>query len=749
MHRIAHRLPFTCVLFVVLSSASTPFACATSAATTTTLTVSSGGSAVTTVTSGSAVTLTAAVTSNSAKVTVGQVNFCDASVTYCTDIHLLGTAQLTSAGTGVLKFLPPPGSHSYKAVFAGTKTMATSTSATSALTVTGPGPSVTSVTSTGQAGNRTLSATVGGNSTTSPTGTVSILNTSANNTVIATGTLVGGGGSGFIQTGIFISNLFGPAVTGDFNGDGSLDAAGIVDSGSGSDILATVMLGDGNGNFTAAAGTNLGSQVPLFVAEGDFNSDGILDLAVGGQSTVTILLGNGDGTFKQGQTLALSANLSSLVAADFNGDGIPDLAFLSPSLSHVLVYFGNGDGTFTASTLAPASTDSKTVAMVGGDFNGDGIPDLAVSGDAVEVFLGNGDGTFTAATTIPQVGGVIAACDFNGDGNLDLTASNAPASFAILLGDGHGNFTTASDVAIGGALGAEFIEGPTYVACGDFNGDGKTDLIMNEPLGQGGTTAVAYGNGDGTFGAFTPISGMASVVTVGDFNADGLTDLVTQDASYMTAAQTSSVTFNGVSVTPGSGSQQVVASYPGDSNYRSSTSRAISLQAAQGTPTVSVTASAASITQGWSVVLTATVSGGGIVPTGSVIFYDGSGVLGTVKLNSAGIATYSYKLPCIGDELNHSIVWGRHELRRSHVSRPGCDCDRTWLHGFYCDCKTRFDQRRSGTDIDGFHYRKRSGRRRNSLWFGEPRHGLVFHLATAFQWYSLVYPSSGNPKQRR
>ena len=127
MHRIAHRLPFTCVLFVVLSSASTPFACATSAVTTTTLTVSSGGSAVTTVTSGSGVTLTAAVTSNSAKVTVGQVNFCDASVTYCTDIHLLGTAQLTSAGTAVLKLAPWVGSHSYKAVFLGTKTVATRT----------------------------------------------------------------------------------------------------------------------------------------------------------------------------------------------------------------------------------------------------------------------------------------------------------------------------------------------------------------------------------------------------------------------------------------------------------------------------------------------------------------------------------------------------------------------------------------------------------------------------------------------
>jgi hypothetical protein len=648
VNRHLHRLTLSCVVLFALFSASIPFACATSAATATTLTVSSGGSAVTTVSSGSVVTLIAAVTSNSAKVTVGQVNFCDASVTYCTDIHLLGTAQLTSAGAAVLKFVPSPGSHSYKAVFAGTKTMATSASTTSALSVTGPGPSVTSLTSTGQTGNWTLSATVGGNGTTSPTGSVSILNASANNTVIATGALTGGGGGGFIRMGE-LSGLFAeqPAVIGDFNGDGFLDVAGIVGSPSG--VFATVMLGDGTGNFAAATGTDLGSQVGSVVAEGDFNGDGILDLAVGGQSTVTILQGNGDGTFKQGQTLTLSANISSLVAADFNGDGIPDLAFLSSSLSRVLVYFGNGDGTFTASTLAPPSTASNTSAMVEGDLNGDGIADIAVSGETLEVFLGNGDGTFASAITSTQSGGFITACDFNGDGNLDLAVANAPASVAILLGDGHGDFSTATDVEIGGSLGAEFVDAPTYIDCGDFNGDGKTDMIINDPIGQGSTSAVAYGNGDGTFGGFSVFTnGIASIVTAGDFNSDGLSDLVTQGFPFMSVAQASGVTFNAISVTPGSGSQEVVASYPGDSNYRSGASQAVSLQAAQGTPTVSVTASAASVTQGVSIVLTATVSGSGVVPTGSIIFYDGSGVLGTVKLNNTGIATYSASTLALG-----------------------------------------------------------------------------------------------------
>ncbi|MGA7244546.1 MAG: FG-GAP-like repeat-containing protein, partial [Terracidiphilus sp.] len=512
-----------------------------------------------------------------------------------------------------------------------------------ALTVTGLFPSVTGFTSSGQPGNWTLTATVGGNATVAPTGTVSFLNANADNTVISTGTLGNGSGTpgaaGFIRMGYFSNLLIGPAVIGDFNGDGRLDIAGIVNSYS--DNFATVMLGDETGNFTAAAGTNLGSQDAAVVAEGDFNGDGVLDLAVGGQGTVTILLGNGDGTFKQGQTLAMAANVSSMVAADLNGDGIVDLALLSPSLSRVLVYVGNGDGTFTASTLAPPSTGSNAFAVVAGDFNGDGIPDLAVSGATLEVFLGNGDGTFASTITNPQSGGFMIACDFNGDGKLDLAVANAPASVAILLDDGHGNFSTATDVEIGGALGAEFIDSPTYIACGDFNGNGKTDLIINDPIGMGTTSAVAYGNGDGTFGMFTPISGMASVVAVGDFNSDGPTDLVTEEAPFMSVTQTATVTSSGIAVTPGTGSQLAVASYSGDSNYKPGSSIANSLQAAQAMPTAKVTASATSIVQGQPVVLTATVTSSGLTPTGTVTFYDGSALLAAATLNSGGIATYS------------------------------------------------------------------------------------------------------------
>ena len=85
------------------------------------------------------VTLTATVQAGATALTLGEMNFCDTAANTCTDIHLLGTAQLTSAGTAVLRFRPGPGSHSYKAVFLGTLAGAASSSAAVGLTV-GPRP---------------------------------------------------------------------------------------------------------------------------------------------------------------------------------------------------------------------------------------------------------------------------------------------------------------------------------------------------------------------------------------------------------------------------------------------------------------------------------------------------------------------------------------------------------------------------------------------------------------------------------
>ena len=134
--------------------------------TSTVLSVSSQSSAATTVSQGSVATLTASVTAGSSQLTRGQVNFCDASTPYCIDVHLLGSAQLADAGTAVLRFIPGLGNHSYKAVFAGTTTYASSASATQTLSVTGTGIysslSTIQVANGAEGGTYDLSATVAG-----------------------------------------------------------------------------------------------------------------------------------------------------------------------------------------------------------------------------------------------------------------------------------------------------------------------------------------------------------------------------------------------------------------------------------------------------------------------------------------------------------------------------------------------------------------------------------------------------------
>jgi len=240
-------------LLIVLCAAAPP---AWAAAATTTLAVTSAGSAVTTVASKTVVTLTATVKAGSTAVKPGQVNFCDAKAKLCTDIHLLGTAQLTSAGTASMKFRPGIGSHSYKAVFLGTKTNAASTSSTSALTVTGTVayPTTTAITQEGSpTSGYTLTATVsGGLSPVAPTGTVSFLDTSNGNAVLGTAALEAATvGLDWLNSQNLSFNIpltaEGGAV-GDFNGDGILDLA-MVNGGS----AVTLLLGKGDGTFTAKA----------------------------------------------------------------------------------------------------------------------------------------------------------------------------------------------------------------------------------------------------------------------------------------------------------------------------------------------------------------------------------------------------------------------------------------------------------------------------------------------------------------
>ncbi len=333
-------------------------------------------------------------------------------------------------------------------------------------------------------------------------------------------------------------------AVGDFNRDGWLDLAACDFY---SDAV-TILLGNGDGSFRAAQ-AYFGGAVAMAV--GDFNGDGLLDLAVDGVSTVTIFLSKGDGTFQAASTFATGGGVGALAVADFNGDGKLDIATANfrtsldrfhPGIieSDVRIFLGNGDGTFQAAGSFPAGIGPISLAV--GDFNGDGVPDLAVAdrgyqtpGNTVSILLGNGDGTFRDPQiyTVGTYPRSVVVGDINGDGHLDVVVANSGSNtVTVLLGNGDGSLGAALSYAVGSS--------PQSVAVGDFNGDGFLDLaVANQGTARDysdSDLSILLGNGDGTFQSperyligFAPSS-----VAVGDFDKDGHLDVVVDNSSSTT-----------------------------------------------------------------------------------------------------------------------------------------------------------------------------------------------------------------------
>ena len=575
------------------------------ATSTTTLAATSGGSPVTSLSSGSMVTLTATVASGTNTITSGTVNFCDATATHCTDVHRLGTAQLNSAGTASIKFWPSVGSHSYKAIFVGTSSNLTSSSSTAQLTVTGGYPTFTSITgSSGSPGNYTLTATVTGilNNSVAPTGTVSILDTGNANAVMGTGSL----SSASTALNFSIVSTPGTGINpgdiavGDLNGDGRLDMA-VPNCNDGT---VTILLGNGDGTFTAASGSpiSMGSSESCFVAVGDFSGNGISDLAVANEvgNTITILQGKGDGTFSASSQgpISVGKSPSFIAVGDFNDDGNLDLGVANNSDGTMTVLLGSGNGSFSVATGSPVTVGSDPTSIALGDFNGDGKLDLAVANElnnTVTILLSNGDGTFTPANGSPVTAGnyptTIAVADFDGDGNLDLAiADDNASSVTIMMGNGDGTFKPPA------TINAPIV--PYAVAVGDFNGDGIPDLAISSHSSFN-TVATLLGKGDGTFSSYNIsflIDDASSYwVATGDFNGDGISDLAVLNQGWnintweadngtitilqTSAGETATATINGIAPL-GFGFHNVEASYGGDGTSAASTSTTVPLETA-------------------------------------------------------------------------------------------------------------------------------------------------------------------------
>jgi hypothetical protein len=276
----------------------------------------------------------------------------------------------------------------------------------------------------------------------------------------------------------FPSPYTGPLTVGDFNHSGHVGLAVAEFQNE----AAVIFLGNGNGSFAPSSATFANSPgMPLSAIQAaDFNADGNLDLVlINSLSGVSLVdLGYGKGAFNAAGNLYPGGTGSGVAVGDFNGDGKLDIAVSGGG--SVSIWLGNGDGTFTQANGSPVSAGYGLTAIVAGDFNGDGKLDLAVtdeSGNAVEVLLGNGNGTFRAPTTIPvRLPWAIVVGDFNNDGKLDLATADGDGTVALLLGNGDGSFTQASNSPY--AVG----KGASAIAAADFNGDGKLDLAVADEL---------------------------------------------------------------------------------------------------------------------------------------------------------------------------------------------------------------------------------------------------------------------------
>ncbi|HXA00153.1 MAG TPA: FG-GAP-like repeat-containing protein [Candidatus Dormibacteraeota bacterium] len=323
-----------------------------------------------------------------------------------------------------------------------------------------------------------------------------------------------------------------PLAEGDFNNDGKLDLVGAVGG------VVYVLLGNGDGTFQAARGSNGPSGLTITsINVVDVNGDGKLDLIVTGPKTssvsfVATMLGNGDGTFQAPVESDFSGAHfpSRLVVADFNGDGYPDVAYATATGVQTLT--GSADGTFH---LGPNSTLNEIgLAVTGvGDFNGDGRLDIAVTVydpfttglEFTGVMLGIGDGSFGPVALVPGTGTPFASAitavvaDFNGDGVLDIATgietagSTIQGTIQVSLGNGDGSFQSPLSVP-------NVVAVTTPILVGDFTGNGKLDLVT------GGYTYE--GAGDGTFPVSQGSSGLPALVLAGDFNGDGRMDIVNQ-----------------------------------------------------------------------------------------------------------------------------------------------------------------------------------------------------------------------------
>ena len=269
---------------------------------------------------------------------------------------------------------------------------------------------------------------------------------------------------------------------------------------------------------------------PAAIAAADFNGDGIIDLALTGESQrLLILLGDGRGGLcALPESARAGKQPYAIVAADMNGDRRIDLVVANHDTDHLTILTGDGRGGFSAREIkVPSKPHPHMVAAADVDHDGkmDVITDSWMEN---RLLIVHGDGRSAPVDVGRKPYLTVSAADLDGDGNVDLVTPNQGlGTVSILFGDGHGRFAHAAQSPI--AAGAE----PFYAAIADVNGDGKPDIVVGNYSGHITDTArdgVTWIRNEGAR-RFTTFPDRVAVgqgtyrVATGDFNGDGFADI--------------------------------------------------------------------------------------------------------------------------------------------------------------------------------------------------------------------------------